>query len=175
LTILADHLRAPGGPADGDWARFDRGSFVVSRVVDGDTIHVVPVGMTAPTTKIRLIGIDAPETGMHFAEQATAYLITRTSARALTLRLEPTETRDRYDRLLAYVYVSDSDCLNLDMVRDGFAYADRRHRHTLRGQFEAAENEARKKSRGLWREITDADMPAWRQEWLRNRSTARTK
>jgi endonuclease YncB( thermonuclease family) len=68
--------------------------------------------------------------------------------------------------LLAYVYLSDLDCLNLDMVRDGRAYADRRYRHTFRPQFELAEAEARKKQRGLWKDLTEEQIPPWRREWL---------
>lgn len=135
----------------------------------------MPAGSAAPATKVRLIGIDAPEAGSHFAEQAAAYLVVRTTQKPLILRLEPTETRDRFGRLLAYVYSSDASCVNQEIVRDGFAYADRRHRHSLRAQFEMAENEARKKSRGLWKDLAQSDMPEWRREWLRERSATKGK
>ena len=61
----------------------------------------------------------------------------------VTLRLEPTQTRDKYKRLLAYVHLADNETLNLALVRDGQAYADRRFRHTMRADFEQAENAAR--------------------------------
>lgn len=72
--------------------------------------------------------------------------------------------------MLAYVYVGDSDNLNLDLVRDGEAYADRRFRHSMRPQFERAEAEARKANRGLWKEVTEAQMPPWRRDWLSRRA-----
>ena len=98
-------------------------------------------------------GIDAPESDMYWGDRATEYMRARALNRPVTLRLESTQTRDRYKRLLAYVYLSDTDCLNLDVIRDGQAYADRRFRHTFRPQFEMAEAEARKKKRGLWKDL----------------------
>jgi endonuclease YncB( thermonuclease family) len=52
------------------------------------------------------------------------------------------------------------------MVRSGHAYADRRIGHTLQSPFEQAEADARKKGRGLWRGVTEAQTPAWRRAWL---------
>ena len=93
-------------------------------------------------------------------------MVTRIEHKPVTLRLEQTETRDRYKRLRAYVYVSDSENLHLDLVRSGQAYADRRFRHSMKGQFERAEREARKARRGLWKDVTESQMPTWRREWL---------
>jgi endonuclease YncB( thermonuclease family) len=70
---------------------------------------------------------------------------------------------------MAYVYLTDGDNLNLDLIHDGEAYADRRTTHSLHSPFEAAENEARNKKRGLWREVTKEQMPAWRQQWMAGR------
>ncbi len=36
----------------------------------------------------------------------------------------------------------------------------------MKPQFEQAENEARKKGRGLWSDVTEKQMPPWRQKWL---------
>ncbi|HVT90238.1 MAG TPA: thermonuclease family protein [Tepidisphaeraceae bacterium] len=162
----------PTGRAKDDWTAFDHQSYMVSRVVDGDTIHIRP-SATGPETIVRLLGIDAPElhdpsTGQpaHWAERSKSYLESRAEGKTVTLRLEPIETRDRYDRLLAYVYLSDSDCINLDLIHDGEAYADRRFRHTYRPQYEQAENDARRNLRGLWKDLTENDMPPWRRVWL---------
>ena len=52
----------------------------------------------------------------------------------------------RNDRgeLLAYVFITEADNLNLDLIHDGQAYADRRIVHSLHAPFEAAEKECRK-------------------------------
>lgn len=159
----------------GDWRRFDRKDATVTRVVDGDTLHVRVEGSDRETV-VRLIGIDAPELRPRdearpelFAQQATDYAKTRAENRRVLLQLEPTRTRDRYDRLLAYVWLSENESLNLALVRDGFAYADRRFNHTYRSLFEQAESEARKRQRGLWKDVTEPQMPEWRRKWLEDR------
>lgn len=146
-----------------DWAAFDHQTFIVSRVIDGDTIRV------DPDTTVRLLGVDAPELpDAHWASQARDYVQARALGRQVVLRLDQVQTRDRYGRLLAYVYLDDGDCLNMDLIQDGQAYADRRFKHSYRPQYEMAENEARKKGRGLWKDITEQQMPPWRRRWLQS-------
>jgi endonuclease YncB( thermonuclease family) len=57
--------------------------------------------------------------------------------------------------------------LNFDMIRDAQAFADRRVKCSMLGHFEQAENEARKKKRGIWKDLTEDQMPPWRREWLK--------
>jgi micrococcal nuclease len=160
-----------------DWRAFDHKQFVVMHVADGDTLTVRPPG-GGDETRVRLIGVDAPELNSRdngnrpdfWAADARDYLKRRAAGKDVTLRLEQTHTRDRYRRLLAYVYVGDSHNLNLDLVRDGHAYADRRFPHSMRAQFERAENEARRARRGLWKDVQESQMPPWRREWLDGRS-----
>lgn len=178
IAALAAGVERFRGRSD-DWTTFDHQRFHVSKVVDGDTIDIqTPDGL--PDTRVRLIGMDAPElvdssTSLpaHWAEKSDSYLRARIGGRSVTLRLEPVETRDRYGRLLAYIYLTDGDCINMDMVRTGHAYADRRFMHSWRAQYEQVENEARKKERGLWAGLTELDMPAWRRVWLNERSRDR--
>lgn len=171
-TAILDRVGLFRYPGD-DWRAFDQKTFVVSHVADGDTITVRPPGGGAET-RVRLLGVDAPELHSRdekgkadfWAQDARRYMVTRVEHKPVMLRLEQTETRDRYKRLLAYVYVNDSDNLNLDLVRNGQAYADRRFRHSMKGQFERAEREARKARRGLWKDVTESQMPPWRRDWL---------
>jgi micrococcal nuclease len=175
LLFGVDQLHKTGRNSD-DWAAFDHQSFMVSKVVDGDTLHIRrPLG--GDETIVRLLGIDAPEMHdpttnqpAHWARQASSYLRARAQDKVVTIRLEPIATRDKYERLLAYVYLSDSDCVNLDLVRDGQAYADRRFRHSYKPQYEQAENEARTKQRGLWKNLTEDQMPPWRRVWVHERN-----
>ena len=159
------------GKQTGDWAAFDQKSFVVRHVVDGDTLDIEPPD-GGPRTKVRLIGVDAPEFNAYWFDAATQYATARADEKPVTVRLEPTRTRDKYGRLLAYVYLSDRESLNLALVRDGQAYADRRFKHTMASQFEQAENGARKKGTGLWNDVRDEQMPEWRQRWLAERAGA---
>jgi micrococcal nuclease len=176
LSVVLGRFDLFGRPRGSDWAIYDKQSFIVTHVVDGDTIDVA-AALGSKYTRVRLLGIDAPE--LHgddgqpqfWAEAATKYAAARSDHKTVTLKLEPTETRDKYGRLLAYVYLSDSEMLNLSLVRDGQAYADRRFRHTMRPQFEQTENAARKKQTGLWKDVRVAQMPPWRQRWLEDRSS----
>jgi len=170
-SIAADHAGVFGYRGD-DWKAFDKQRFFVSKIVDGDTVYIHSLANPTSETKVRLLGIDAPEMSAegglpaYWAEQATTYLRVRALHQSVIVRLESTKTRDKYGRLLAYLYLSESDDLNLDCVRDGQAYADRRFRHSLQTQFEQAEGAARKARSGLWKDVRDDQMPEWRRRWL---------
>jgi len=170
LAVLADHLELLRHRGN-DHEIFDQQQVLVVRVVDGDTVRIRR-GLGDEEVPVRLLGIDAAEMNYttdappeHFAREATEYLRERVEGRQVTLKLEPLETRDRYNRLLAYLYPTDSENLNLTLVQSGYVYADRRHRHTFRAQFEQAENEARRKGRGLWKDVKPEQMPEWRRRW----------
>ena len=161
-----------------DWDRFDQKPFTVTHVYDGDTVDVAPItgGDGGAVTRVRLIGVDTPEMHDdrtnrpdHWAPEAKRYTTAELEGRQVTVRLEPTQTRDRYDRLLAYLYVTESDHFNLRLVAAGHAYADRRHPHTFRSTFEQAEADARRKRLGLWRDVTDDQQPEWRRRWIEHR------
>lgn len=173
-AVLADRLGWLGGRED-DVARFDHAQALVIRVIDGDTA-VVRMLNDGREVLIHLLGVDAPD--LHFGQErpeeywatpARDYLVERLKNQTLTLRLEPLLTRDRFGRLLVYAYLTDADNFNVDLVRQGYAYADRRVKHSLSGVMEAAEAEARQRRSGLWRTITVSQMPQWRQDWLEER------
>jgi endonuclease YncB( thermonuclease family) len=159
-VVISDRAGAFGYRGD-DYARFDRIGVIASSIINGDTFVAPDIG------EVRLLGIDA--SAKHWADQSMKYLEARLKGRTVTLKLDGTQTRDAQGRLLAYVYITDNDCVNVDIVRDAQAFADRRIRHTLKSAIELAENEARKKKRGMWREMTDDQQPAWRIEWLQSR------
>jgi micrococcal nuclease len=97
----------------------------VVRVVDGDTI--VARLDSGTTERVRLIGVDTPESVKPgtpvqcFALKASAY--TKHLLTGKAVRLVPdAEARDRYGRLLAYVYREpDGLFVNADLVRRGYA------------------------------------------------------
>ena len=131
------------------------GTATVARVVDGDTIRVRIKGREE---RVRLVGIDTPESVKPrtpvqcFALAASA----RTKAllpKGTAVRLvRDVEERDRYGRLLAYVYRARDDLfVNLALVREGYAVVltvPPNVAHT--GEFVAAAGDAREHGRGLW-------------------------
>jgi endonuclease YncB( thermonuclease family) len=120
-----------------------------------------------------LAGVFAPAGGAYWHEQSELALVERAGKGPLVLRLETTQSRNPAGDLLAYAYLPDASLLNLELIRFGQAYADRRSAFAQRPQFEQAENEARQKKRGLWRAVTEEQMPVWRQDWLRKRRQKR--
>src|SRR6266542_7155883 len=124
----------------------------VTKVTDGDTIHVTFLGLDEG---VRLIGIDTPEVpwyggkGECFGVEAGLFARGRLSGRSVRLSFD-TDRRDRYGRLLAYVYLNQ-ELFNLTLVRLGYARADPVPPDTrLAAQFSRAEGEARAAGRGLW-------------------------
>jgi endonuclease YncB( thermonuclease family) len=163
LSVLLTHW-GQGGDGD-DWARFDRRRATVVSVSLNGTVSVQVPNETGETP-VRLIGIDLPRAGTAQAAASSRDLAALALGREFTLRLEPIQTRSPGGALLAYLFLSDTDNLNLDLARDGIGYADRRSPHSLQVQFEQAESDARKKGRGFWKAPTDDQMPDWRQQWL---------
>ncbi|MFN2590693.1 MAG: thermonuclease family protein [Actinomycetota bacterium] len=124
----------------------------VLHVTDGDTIHVVHGGTDEA---VRLIGVDTPEVpwyggpGECFGVEAGRFTRDRLTGRPVRLEFD-VERRDRYGRLLAYVYVGD-ELFNLTLVRDGYATSYPVSPNTkMAARFESAETEARATGMGLW-------------------------
>ena len=127
----------------------------VIRTVDGDTIEVkFPNGIIE---KVRLIGIDTPETVDPrkpvecFGKEASAKMKELVNGKTVRLERKPDENRGSYDRLLRYIYVDDL-FVNAEMIKQGYAYAYTKYPFdaTLMEQFRQYEKEARENERGLW-------------------------
>ena len=126
-------------------------------MVDGDTIVVETGGIEE---KVRLIGIDTPETvkpgspvecyGKAASARTEALLPEGT---AVVLERD-VEARDRYDRLLAYVYrASDGTFVNLELAADGYALPATYPPNVAHTEaFLEASRQARAEGRGLWGE-----------------------
>jgi micrococcal nuclease len=109
LIVLKDYFKSgPIPPSQSEPGKVD--------VLDGDTF------VDAEGQTIRLLGIDTPEKGQAFADQATAELREMLKG-GPRLRYEfGKERKDRYGRLLAFVY-ADSIFVNERLIEDGMASA----------------------------------------------------
>lgn len=135
---------APSGPASA--------LVPVTRVVDGDTIEVRIEGRTED---VRYIGVDTPESVKPgspvecFGPEAANFNRELVEGRRVRLVFGP-ERRDKYDRLLSYVYLG-GDFVNAELIRLGFARTltippnDR-----FAERFERLEVAAGRAGRGLW-------------------------
>ncbi|WDF70141.1 thermonuclease family protein [Sphingobacterium oryzagri] len=125
------------------------------RVIDGDTFVVAdgsPKG-----GKVRLIGVDAPETRNSgkrkigfYGKEAKEYLHKLIDGKQVRLAYDAGK-RDRYGRLLAYVYVGNL-FINADLVKKGYAQVYTVPPNVKYAElFVELEREARQGKRGLWR------------------------
>jgi micrococcal nuclease len=124
----------------------------VTKVSDGDTFHATYLGKDE---RIRLIGVDTPEVSWYggqagcYGEEAGLYVRGRLAGALVRLEFDQ-DQRDRYDRLLAYVYLGD-ELINLTLLRLGYATADPVPPDTrMARDFEAAQEEAKEAGLGLW-------------------------
>lgn len=131
---------------------------IVTRHVDGDTVHVRVANPVPPfnaVEKIRMIGVDTPETVHpnrqveHFGAEASAFTKDALLGRDVYLALD-WDTRDKYGRLLAYIYTADGACHNAEIIRHGYGHAYTRFAFQFLDEFRRFEDEARTEGRGLW-------------------------
>ena len=134
--------------------------YLVTKVVDGDTIKVEMDGVIET---LRLIGLDTPETvDPRKVVQCFALEASNKAKEILTgkfVRLEADSTqgeRDKYQRLLRYVYLEDGTFYNQLMIAEGYAheYTYDSNPYKYQIEFIEAENLARESNKGLWSDNT---------------------
>lgn len=124
----------------------------VLSIVDGDTIHARIEGRNE---RVRYIGIDTPETGGERGPQpygAEATERNRVLVEGQTVRLVlDVQDRDRYGRILAYVFAPDGSFVNAKLVAEGYAHVLTVPPNVrFASVFRALETEARTEERNLW-------------------------
>ncbi|MEE4254611.1 MAG: thermonuclease family protein [Desulfuromusa sp.] len=131
-------------------------------IYDGDTLKVEKIG------KVRLLGIDAPEYKAsprdnfylknfnieanklrEIAQQGKSYLLRNVKGKRVRLELDHTQ-KDKYNRLLAYVYLPDGEMLNLNLLEKGLATVFRRYNFQYKKDFLKSEKKAQNQALGLW-------------------------
>ncbi len=143
-----DALDYPALPAGLQEAR-------VVEVIDGDTVDVQIIGKVE---RLRLIGMDTPETKdprkpvQCFGKEASAQAAKVLTGQTVLLEEDPSQdSRDKYDRLLRYVWLPDGKLYNLEMIIGGFA-----HEYTYetpykyQAVFKKEEAAARERGWGFW-------------------------
>ena len=132
-----------------------KGFYYVTKVVDGDTFWVDDGSKEG--AKIRLIGIDAPETRNtrhkkkgHLAKEVKSYVTDLIEGKWVRLEYD-VRRMDQYKRTLAYVYLEDQTFLNAHLVEMGYATVDT-HPPNIKfvDVFVAAQRKARQSGKGVW-------------------------
>ena len=131
------------------------GDYLVKNVIDGDTIVI---SANLQNEKVRLIGIDTPEIldprrslecyGEEASNRAKELLV----GKKIRMEIDTTQgVRDKYGRLLGYVYLEDGTFFNRYMLEAGYA---REYTYSapyrFQEEFRSAEKRAQREGRGLW-------------------------
>ena len=151
-ALAAWALRPYWQPAEAPLSTEGRTEVMVERVVDGDTFII----RSAEKERVRLIGVDTPETVKPdhpvepFGPEAGALTRQWIEGRRVVLEFDR-EKRDKYGRLLAYVWV-DGKMLNEELLRQGLGRALLQYHFSAERKevFRRAEAEARAARRGIW-------------------------
>jgi micrococcal nuclease len=127
----------------------------VVKVIDGDTIDV---SIDGKTERLRLIGVDTPETVdprkpvQCFGKEASNHAKELLTGKKVSLeRDDSQDDRDKYDRLLRYVFLEDGTNYNKQIIADGYA-----HEYTYnipykyQSSFKQAQKDADSNNKGLW-------------------------
>ena len=130
----------------------------ITKVTDGDTIHLTTPEQTK--LKIRLYGIDAPETdkinnktgrvnkpGQPYGEESMSALANKIMGKKVKVDILDI---DKYRRMVGMIYL-DNRNLNLEMIREGYAEAFIEYlKEPYRSEFLKVEREARSTKIGIW-------------------------
>lgn len=134
----------------------------VVRVADGDTVTVLDAGNAEH--RIRLSGIDAPESHQAFGTQSKKSLSDLVFGKDVTVLYDKT---DQYGRLVGKIIVNGQD-INLEQVKAGMAWHHKEYEREQspgdRELYARAEDEARAQHRGLWRDPNPVEPSKFRRE-----------
>ena len=130
-------------------------------VADGDTLTILD--NDRKQYKIRLVGIDAPEKNQPYGQQSKRALSKMAFGRAVTVYWKKC---DKYGRIVGKIAVNNQD-INLEQLNSGMAWWYRQYAHEQtvvdRTLYEVAEDSAKKKRIGLWRDDNPTPPSAWRR------------
>jgi len=148
-------------------AQLYAGKFRVVGVSDGDTITVLSADKQQ--IKIRLAGIDAPESSQAFGNRAKQALAEKVAGRTIEV---VEQSKDRYGRTVADLYV-EGRWINLELVAEGWAWHYRQYSRDQR--LADAETAARQAGLGLWADKNP--VPPWgfrRGDWVATQVQSQT-
>ena len=103
---------------------------------------------------MRLIGVDTPETKhprkpvQYFGKEASMFIANMVEGKKVRLDFDQNQ-RDKYKRLLAYVYLEDGTFLNAEIIKKGYDHAYTKFSFKYMNEFRNYEREAKIRKRGL--------------------------
>lgn len=157
---LAPHIKIPTFATTP--VKTTPGFYKVTEVYDGDTIAV---NMDGHIEKVRFIGVDTPETHKPNSPvecggpEASDFTHKELDNNQVRLEADPTnQNRDRYDRLLRYVYLQDGTLYNKFLITEGYGTPYTTYPFQKKLEFIEAGKQAKLQNKGVWAgvcQITD--------------------
>ncbi|MFA7676156.1 MAG: thermonuclease family protein [Candidatus Shapirobacteria bacterium] len=128
---------------------------LVTKIIDGDTLMVK---INDKEESVRLIGIDTPETVdprktvQCFGKEASEKMKELVENKMVKLEADLTQNdRDKYNRLLRYVYLEDGTLVNKKLIEEGFGFEyTYKIPYKFQVEFKEAQKLAEEKKMGLW-------------------------
>jgi micrococcal nuclease len=147
-------LRVNKPPVD-SYTKVDMNLLVRAEVVkveDGDTVTIridEPPKELAREEKVRLLGVDTPEMNTKEGKIARQFVVDRLFHQLVFIACD-WNLRDKYKRLLAYLYLANGECFNVLLIREGMSPAYIKYRFQFLKEFAAIELETKRLRRGFW-------------------------
>lgn len=154
LVMLIGFLSEHWQPFQETAVQLSPGTYQVVAFNDGDTISV---RIDGNDETVRFIGVDTPETHdprkpvQCFGQAASEFTKKLIGNQPVRLETDPlSSTRDRYNRLLRYVYLPDGRLVQAEIIKAGYGFAYTSFPFTKSDEFTALQREAMEAKRGLW-------------------------
>lgn len=174
-SVITDPQQpAEPGEATEEQKPADNQPVEVVKVVDGDTLDV---RINGKTERLRLIGIDTPETvdprkavqcfGVEASNKAKELL----EGKMVTLEADPEQgERDKYKRLLRYIFLPDGQSFNKLMISEGYAYEYTYETpYKYQAEYKQAQKDAEANKKGLWADkVCDSKADGTKYEELKS-------
>jgi micrococcal nuclease len=153
LLITAAESGWLGGVSE-DMQQNQPGLYSIDHFIDGDTIAV---NMNGSVETVRMIGVDTPETHKPntpvqcYGPQAADFTKNLIGKNSVRLQADPLDTnRDRYGRLLRYVYLPDGRLVEKELISNGYGFAYTLFPFQKKDDFVADMQTAQTAKKGLW-------------------------
>lgn len=156
LIVVLGYLSESSTDIKTQLTNLSPGTYQVRSFHDGDTISV---NMDSGEETIRFIGVDTPETQdprkavQCYGKNASEFTKSLIADKPVRLEADPlSSNRDRYNRLLRYIYLPDGRLVQAEIIKQGYGFAYTSFPFTKSEEFSRYQKEAREQNLGLWKD-----------------------
>jgi micrococcal nuclease len=161
LTLLVGFVTEHNSKVQQTLTPLSPGTYRITQFHDGDTISVE---MDGQEEEVRFIGVDTPETQdprkavQCFGHAASAFTKQLIGDKPVRLEADAlSSNRDRYGRLLRYVYLPDGRLVQAEIIKEGYGFAYTSFPFTKSEEFTTYQRQAREQTKGLWKDCNPSE------------------